>query len=123
MSVELNQNESDLESLNSDCTLSEDEFDLSTDQTRIIPVVNSKENFGQDRIFKQYIDRFQTIIRDNQTSSVDLTKPIDNENPQCQGEFRLSYNRTQILKSGYPILSNETFPFYSLCYLVRTFDR
>jgi len=97
---------------------SDDEFDLSTDQTPFIPVVRS----SNDRILPtDYIDRFQSI------NSLDLTRTSDDQSQSkldfIQGEFRLSYNRTHLLKSGYPILSNETFPFYSLCYLVCIIDR
>lgn len=119
---EQNQNDFELESLHSDCTLSEDELDLSTDQTRFIPVAVVDSKKANNRILNQYIERFQSIIRDNQTHSIVRTQSFE-QNEFIQGEFRLSYNRTQLLKSGYPILSNESFPFYSLCYLVCTLNR
>jgi len=105
---------------NSDIEESEDDSNISTDQSRYIPVVSNKAT-ALSRHSKKLIKQFKYLYEHSKRKSIEPTKCIDenqNQIKKLRWELRNTFNRIDLLKEGYAVLSDESFPFYSLCYMV-----
>jgi hypothetical protein len=112
--------DTDTESKSSIDDLEESNIDdsiISTDQSRYYPVISDSQPSFSSRS-KQLIKTFHYLHDHSQRKSIEPTKSPD-ENFHQMKKLRISFNRIDLLKEGHTILSDQSFPFYSLCYLVR----
>jgi len=117
----------DTEDSNIDQSDDNDDSNISTDQSRYIPVISNKTILQQSsslsRHSKKLIKKFQYLYDHSKRKSIQPTKSINenlNQTKNLRWELRNTFNRNDLLKEGYTILSDESFPFYSLCYMVST---
>jgi hypothetical protein len=103
---------------NSDCE------DISTDQSRSIPVVFNEVSLHKpsfSRHSKRLIKQFQYLYEHSKRKTIEPTACLDeiiNSTKKLRWELRHTFHRIDLLKEGYAVLSEESFPFYSLCYMV-----
>jgi len=103
---------------------SDDDSNISTDQSRSIPVVLNKTIHQQptlSRHSKKLIKKFKYLYDHSKRKLIEPTKSIDenlNQTKKLRWELRNTFNRIDLLKEGYAVLSDQSFPFYSLCYMV-----
>jgi hypothetical protein len=106
---------------------------ISSDQQRHIPVISNEKILQQQqslsRHSKRLISQFKYLYDQGLRKSIQPTNSLDdlnhnNTNPnneiaceKLRWEFRNTFNRIDLFKEGYCVLSNEPFPFYSLCYM------
>jgi hypothetical protein len=98
---------------------------LSSDQYRHIPVVLNQTIQQQQQTLsrhsKRLISQFKYLYNHGLRKSIQPTNASDNFNNQnsdkLRWELRNTFNRIDLFKEGYCVLSNEPFPFYSLCYM------
>jgi len=98
---------------------------ISSDQHRHIPVVLNENILQQQQTLsrhsKRLISQFKYLYNHGLRKSVQPTNASDNFNNQnldkLRWELRNTFNRIDLFKEGYCVLSNEPFPFYSLCYM------
>ena len=100
---------------------------ISSDQQRYTPVVYNQTILQQQqsltRHSKRLISQFKYFydhglrksIQTTDCSSMDIIE--DNADEKFRAEFKNTFNRLDLFKQGYCVLSNEPFAFYSLCYL------
>lgn len=100
----ISESNSDIEELNTDDF--EDDSNISTEQSRYIPVVLN------------HLSRQSKVFEYNKRKSIDPTKTTDENLNKLRWKLKNSFNRTDLFKEGYVVLSHELFPFYSLCYMV-----
>jgi hypothetical protein len=104
---------------------------IASDQHRHIPVVLS-QTIGQQqqalsRYSKRLISQFKYLYNHGLRKGVQPTNSIEIYNNQnndiyrekLRWELRNTFNRIDLFKEGYAVLSNQSFPFYSLCYMVK----
>lgn len=100
---------------------------VSSDQQRHISVVFNQTIVQQQQTLtrhsKRLISQFKYLYNHGLRKSIQPTHPPDEStsfNPEIlRWELRNTFNRIDLFKEGYCILSNEPFSFYSLCYLVN----
>jgi hypothetical protein len=100
---------------------------ISSDQHRHIPVVLNKTILQQQQTLsrhsKRLISQFKYFYDHGLRKSIQPTNSLENFNNQnneiLRWELRNTFNRIDLFKEGYCVLSNEPFPFYSLCYMVN----
>jgi hypothetical protein len=102
----------------------------TTDQHRHIPVVFNQTIIQQQQTLsrqsKRLIGQFKYFYDHGLRKSVQPTTCEDMTNNQnneiylekLRWELRNTFNRIDLFKEGYCVLSNEPFAFYSLCYMV-----
>lgn len=114
----------DFEESNSDARDTDDDGDddstISTDQSRYYPTASHVQP-SFNRHSKKSIKTFRYLHDHSKRKSIEPTKSSD-ENFRSMKKLRISFNRLDLLKEGHAILSDQFFPFYSLCYLVRIYD-
>jgi hypothetical protein len=75
---------------------------------------------------KKLIKQFKYLYKHSKKRKfIDATQSIDeniNQIKKLRWELRYSFNRNDLFKEGYAVLSDELFPFYSLCYMVTIFS-
>jgi hypothetical protein len=104
----------------------ENDTDISTDQSRYIPVVLNEiilqeQKQSLSRHSKKLLKQFKYIYNHSKRKVIEPTQCINDnidEINKLQWELRNSFNRIDLFKEGYAVLSDESFPFYSLCYMV-----
>ncbi|CAF3372679.1 unnamed protein product [Rotaria socialis] len=101
----------------------------STDQHRHIPVVANEAILQQQQALSRYskrlISQFKYLYDQGLRKTIQPTTTLDysdNQNNEIyleklRWELRNTFNRIDLFKEGYCVLSNEPFPFYSLCYM------
>ena len=106
---------------------------ISSDQHRHIPVVLNESIIQQQQTLsrhsKRLISQFKQLYDQGLRKSIHTTNFINDLNNQpneiylekLRWELRNTFNRIDLFKEGYCVLSNEPFPFYSLCYMVNSF--
>lgn len=98
----------------------EDDSNLATDQSRYYPVViNQNRTFSKRS--KELIRQFKSVHESNRRKPIETTQSIDDDRNQIKKlkwELKNTFNRNELLKEGYAVLSDTSFPFYSLCYMV-----
>lgn len=104
---------------------------ISVDQHRIIPVVANESILQQQQALSRYskrlISQFKYLYDQGLRKPIQTTNSSDCSNNQpddiylqkLRWEIKNSFNRLDLFKEGYCVLSNEPFPFYSLCYMVN----
>jgi len=105
---------------------------ISSDQHRHIPVVLNELILQQkqqilSRHSKRLISQFKYYYDHGLRKAIQPTNSFDNIHNQTneiyleklRWELRNTFNRIDLFKEGYCVLSNEPFPFYSLCYMVN----
>ena len=100
---------------------------ISSDQHRHIPVVLNQSIIQQQQTLsrhsKRLISQFKYLYNHGLRKSIQPTHPphdFSQANEQIfRWELRNTFNRIDLFKEGYCVLSSEPFPFYSLCYLVN----
>jgi hypothetical protein len=103
--------------------IEDDDLNISTDQSSY-----NKSNIHQQtlsRHSKNLIKQFKYLYNHSQRKVIQLTQTIDeniNQINKLRWELRYSFDRNDLFKEGYAILSDELFPFYSLCYMVIIFS-
>lgn len=102
----------DTEESNSEPSDIDDDSTISTDQSRLYPVVFQQTSFS--RRSQRLIKKFQRL-HDHRRRKVQESIQSANESKISLSQLRSTFNRTE----GYPVFSDEPFPFHSLCYLVR----
>ncbi|CAF0824467.1 unnamed protein product [Adineta steineri] len=102
---------------------------ISSDQHRHIPVVLNETIIQQQQALsrhsKRLISQFKYLYDHGLRKSVQPTNGLEilpNQNNEIyleklRWELRNTFNRIDLFKEGYCVLSNEPFPFYSLCYM------
>lgn len=111
--TESKSSSNDTEESNSDTSDIEDDSTISTDQSRLYPIISQQTSYSKRS--QRLIKKFQTLRDYKKRKCQDTTHSIDeSETLPCQ--LRVTFNRTE----GYAVFSDEQFPFYSLCYLVST---
>jgi hypothetical protein len=105
------------EESNTDASDTEDDSTISTDQSRYYPVISHTQP-SFNRHSKKSIKTFRYIHDHSKRKSIEPTKSSD-DNLHPMKKLRISFNRLDLLKEGHAILSDQSFPFHSLCYLVR----
>jgi hypothetical protein len=109
---------------NSDNEDSEDDSTISTDQSRYNPVVLNKtihQKQSLSRHSKKLIKQFKYLYDHSKRKIIEPTQCIDENFDQIKKfhwELRNTFNRIDLLKEGYAVLSDQSFPFYSLCCMV-----
>ncbi|CAF0764566.1 unnamed protein product [Rotaria sordida] len=126
---------------NSDIEENEDDISniyfskISSDQHRHIPVVlNQTISQQQQPTFSRYskrlISQFKYLYDQGLRKAIQPTNSFeffnnDNNNnndiyfEKLRWELRNTFNRIDLFKEGYCVLSNEPFPFHSLCYMEK----
>lgn len=106
---------------------------ISSDQHRHISVVlNQIINQKQQTLsrhskrlisqFKYYYDHgLRKAIQPTNSSEIFINQSNDIYLEKLRWELRNTFNRIDLFKEGYCVLSNEPFPFHSLCYMVKYF--
>jgi hypothetical protein len=125
-SSDINESEIEQNDDNSDIEDTENDTNISTDQSRYIPVVLNEIILQQQkqclsRHSKKLIKKFKYIYNHSKRKVIEPTQCINdniNEINKLRWELRNSFNRIDLFKEGYAVLSDESFPFYSLCYMV-----
>ena len=113
---------SDLEELD-DETVNNNYSKISSDQQRNVPVVSSQQILNLTRHSKRLIGQFKYLYNHGIRKAVQPTLcPIETnfsstENEKFRCELRNTFNRFDLFKQGFAVLSIEHFDFYSLCYL------
>jgi hypothetical protein len=104
---------------------------ISSDQHRHIPVVLNETIIQQQQTLsrhsKRLISQFKYYYDHGLRKPIQPTNSFENSNNQnndiylekLRWELRNTFNRLDLFKEGYCVLSNEPFPFYSLCYMVN----
>ena len=110
--TESKSSRNDTEESNSESSDIEDHSTISTDQSRVYPVAFHQTSFS--RRSQRLIKKFR-ILRDRHRQKVQDSTPSTDEPKISLSQLRTTFNRTE----GYPVFSDEPFPFHSLCYLVR----
>ncbi|CAF1127439.1 unnamed protein product [Rotaria sordida] len=102
----------------------EDNSTISTDQSRYNPVVFNKTILQQkqclSRHSKKLLKQFKYFYEHSKRKPIESTTTIDdniNQRKKLRWELRNTFNRNDLFKEGYAVLSDESFPFYSLCYM------
>ena len=100
-----------------------------SDQHRHIPVVLKQTIIQQQQALtrhsKRLIGQFKYLYNHSIRKPVQPTLCPENLQPTTQEiyleklrwELKNTFNRIDLFKEGYCVLSNEPFPFYSLCYM------
>jgi hypothetical protein len=103
----------------------------SADQHRHIPVVVNEtiieKQQALSRHSKRLVSQFKYLYDHGLRKPIQPTNALENFNNQTneiyleklRWELRNTFNRIDLFKEGYCVLSNEPFPFYSLCYMVK----
>lgn len=104
---------------------------VSSDQNRHFPVVLNQTAIHQQqqslsRQSKRLISQFKYLYDHGLRKSVqptngpDLSSASNGEvqSEKVRWELGNTFNRLDLFKEGYCVLSNEPFPFHSLCYMV-----
>ena len=105
---------------------------VTSDQHRHIPVVLNESIIQQQQTLsrhsKRLISQFKYLYNHGLRKSIQPTHPPDSFSSSSSStqanehtfrwELRNTFNRIDLFKEGYCVLSNEPFPFYSLCYMV-----
>ena len=106
---------------------------VSSDQHRHIPVVLNQSIIQQQQSLSRYskrlISQFKYLYNHGLRKGIQPTNSTDinsNQNleiydEKLRWELRNTFNRIDLFKEGYAVLSNQSFPFYSLCYMVNSF--
>lgn len=126
---------SDFEEVLEDDTINHIYFSkISSDQQRHISVVLNQTTIQQQQTLsrhsKRLISQFKYYYDHGLRKAIQPTNSNENILKQAneiyleklRWELRNTFNRIDLFKEGYGVLSNESFPFYSLCYLVRDLD-
>lgn len=104
---------------------------VSSDQNRFVPVITNEMVAQQQpppsRHSKRLIGQFKYIYNHCIRKPIQPTRCPDEESNDLvnvaaetfRWELRNTFNRIDLFKQGYCVLSNEPFTFYSLCYMVR----
>ena len=116
------------DSLSDNESLPDDESNLSTDQSRSLPVVYIQTGLPSrtptlSRHSKNVIKQFRDLCNQNQRKTLVWTSCTNNsvdQNKKLRCELKQTFDRNDLFKEGYVVLSDETFPFHSLCYMVST---
>ncbi|CAF3608295.1 unnamed protein product, partial [Rotaria sp. Silwood2] len=102
----------------------EDDSNISTDQTQYNPVVLNDTILEQKLALsghsKKLLKQFKYLYEHSKRKAIEPTQSIDdniNQSKNLRWEVRNTFNRSDLLKEGYAVLSDESFPFYSLCYM------
>ena len=111
--TESKSSSNDTEESNSDPSDIEDDSTLSTNQSRIYPIVSRQTSYS--RRSQRLIKKFQTLHDYNKRKWLETTQSAD-ESKTSSCQLRVTFNRTE----GYAVFSDEPFLFHSLCYLVST---
>ena len=119
---------SDLEEIEEEPPTNHSYSKISSDQHRHVPVVFSQSMLQQQqqtfsRHSKRLISQFKYFYDHGLRKSIQPTNPPDDSHLQSnelRWELKNTFNRIDLFKEGYCVLSNESFPFYSLCYLVNS---
>ncbi|CAF1266168.1 unnamed protein product [Rotaria sordida] len=121
----IEQNDDDDDDDDSDIEDFEDNSTISTDQSRYNPVVFNKTILQQkqclSRHSKKLLKQFKYFYEHSKRKPIESTTTIDdniNQRKKLRWELRNTFNRNDLFKEGYAVLSDESFPFYSLCYMV-----
>ena len=105
------------EESNSDASETDDDSTISTDQSRRYPVLShTPPTFN--RHSKKSIKIFRSLHDHSHRKPIEVTQSPE-ENLRSTKKFKISFNRLDLLQEGHAILSDQSFPFHSLCYLVR----
>ena len=102
----------------------DDDSNISTDQSRYKPVAFNTTSIHQQplsRHSKKLITQFKYLYNHSKRKVIEPTQcKNDNINQikKLHWELRNTFNRSALFKEGYAVLSDESFPFYSLCYMV-----
>ena len=101
----------------------------ASDQHRHIPVVLKQTIIQQRHLLtrhsKRLIGQFKYLYNHSIRKAIQPTLCPENLQPTTQDiyleklrwELKNTFNRLDLFKEGYCVLSNEPFPFYSLCYM------
>ncbi|CAF3914064.1 unnamed protein product [Adineta steineri] len=97
---------------------------LSTDQSPYTPVILNQTNLQQQKpslssYSKNLVKQFKDIYEHSKRKFIQPTQCIDdniNQIKNLRWELRNTFDRNALFKEGYAVLSDESFPFYSLCY-------
>ncbi|CAF4856990.1 unnamed protein product, partial [Rotaria sp. Silwood2] len=102
---------------------------ISSDQHRHIPVVLNQTIQQQPQTLSRYskrlISQFKYLYDQGLRKGIQPTNSCEFFNNQnndiylekLRWELRNTFNRIDLFKEGYCVLSNEPFAFYSLCYM------
>ncbi|CAF4746094.1 unnamed protein product [Rotaria sp. Silwood1] len=102
---------------------------ISSDQHRHIPVVLNSTTVPQQQTLSRYskrlISQFKYLYDQGLRKGIQPTNSgefFNNQNndiylERLRWDLRNTFNRIDLFKEGYCVLSNEPFSFYSLCYM------
>ncbi|UJR31282.1 hypothetical protein I4U23_018782 [Adineta vaga] len=102
---------------------------ISSDQHRHFSVVLNQSISQQQQTLtrhsKRLVSQFKYLYDHGLRKSIQPTNVPDSVIPsnndiyleKLRWEFRNTFNRLDLFKEGYCVLSNEPFPFHSLCYM------
>ena len=117
--------ESNLDEIDNDSDIEYDDSNLSTDQSQYCLVVLNETMLQQKSSFsrhsKQLLKQFKYLCQRSKKKPIESTQCVNddvNRTKKLRWELRNTFDRIDLLKEGYAVLSDEVFPFYSLCYMV-----
>jgi hypothetical protein len=105
---------------------------VTSDQFRHIPVVGNESITQQQQTLSRYskrlISQFKYLYNHGLRKAIQPTNsPEISSNEiyldKLRWDLRNTFNRIDLFKEGYTVLSNQSFPFHSLCYMVNYFFR
>ena len=108
---------SDMEECDEDAT-------TATDQSEYRPCVYSStiSRPVPTRYSKALLQQFHELRDQSSRKGIELTRCPDQiiEAKKSSWELSNSFQRTDLIKEGHAVLSDQAFPFYSLCYMVSS---
>lgn len=97
---------------------------VATDQSEYRPCVYSSTNARpvSSRYSTALLQQYHELRVQSLRKGIELTRCPDEliESKKLHWELSHSFQRTDLLKEGYAVLSDQTLPFHSLCYMVRS---
>ena len=102
----------------SDIEYDDDQWNLSTDQQISQSVSHSSLNSYAQGVIKQFHQLSQQTTR--KTQQLTRSENVNESKEKISWILKTTFNRSDLLHEGYAVLSDQSFPFYSLCYLVSS---
>ncbi|CAF1576224.1 unnamed protein product [Didymodactylos carnosus] len=98
-----------------------------------LPTIHNNEQLSSyPRHLRKQIKRFHYLYDHGLQKPIEPTRIPEVKNDEgddnnnyliTKWKLQNTFNRLDLFKEGYSVLSNEQFPFYSLCYMVSTINK